>query len=111
MHCQGRGSLTALPSTPRSIHLAVRAILALSTPLQVALLDAPWPAELLEQPDGCEVWARRAAHLPAGLPATPMGPGTAASTRSQLDLGPGVLDRGGPGASGSFLRVTAGSKK
>ncbi|KAG2494430.1 hypothetical protein HYH03_007482 [Edaphochlamys debaryana] len=37
--------------------------------LQVALLSAEWPEPLLEQPDGCELWAQGVA--PEGAPQTP----------------------------------------
>ncbi|KAG2423040.1 hypothetical protein HXX76_015556 [Chlamydomonas incerta] len=54
--------------------------------VQEHLLRADWPAELLQQPDGCEVWARRCA---------PQPPAPGSLTRAQAGAGAGML---GPGA-------------
>ncbi|KXZ53808.1 hypothetical protein GPECTOR_6g726 [Gonium pectorale] len=60
--------------------------------VQAALLTAEWPPELLEHPDGCEVWARRNTHLqaPAATPllsplATLTGLGTSAAAGTGFD--------------------------
>ncbi|KAG2434337.1 hypothetical protein HYH02_012357 [Chlamydomonas schloesseri] len=54
--------------------------------VQEHLLTQPWPEELLQQPDGCEVWARRCA---------PQPPPQSSLTREQAGAGAGMV---GPGA-------------
>lgn len=94
--------------------------------LQMALLEADWPAELLEQPDGCEVWARRNTHLlqpPPHLHLAPLLAPTGTPAPGSPSVTAGLHTGGGggrghsraPSASGYenpfAARLTAGSKR
>ncbi|KAG2494400.1 hypothetical protein HYH03_007452 [Edaphochlamys debaryana] len=83
--------------------------LAFAMDLQMALLTADWPADLLDHPDGREVWARRSTHLPQ--PPTPV-PGSPMVPMSPTPLGPGTSGRMSPlAAAGGMSRLAAGGRR
>ncbi|PNH09354.1 Adenylate cyclase [Tetrabaena socialis] len=87
--------------------------------LQVALLAADWPQELLDHPDGCELWARRNTHLqqhPAAAAAvtpleSPMASRPGTGSGGGAGVGAGAVVTGPAGASAGLSRLTAGSRK